>query len=200
MIIESIYYRFFSFYYEYIMKILNYDRIKKKVADVFGWAQGDLHVFKMKRLIGKVKNESFICISLVASFPRRALARLPRSCSSDDDPSRHPRLTKEPSSLPFPVVGSHLSAPSHFFLNRDFCVVAAPGQQAGGWEKRNCLFLFSLFVRFWLARVTLRPLLHQILCFLMPGMLTSVFSTLAFPAYNEQHSFPEQDFCRFILL
>lgn len=38
MIIESIYYRFFSFYYEYIMKILNYDRIKKKVTDVFGLA------------------------------------------------------------------------------------------------------------------------------------------------------------------
>lgn len=94
MIIESIYYRFFSFYYEYIMKILNYDRIKKKVTDVFGLAQADLHVFKMKRLIGKVKNESFICISLVASFPRRALARLPHSCSSDDDPSRQPRLTK----------------------------------------------------------------------------------------------------------
>lgn len=46
-------------------EFLNYDRIKKRVKDVFGLAYADLHVFKMKRLIGKVKTKSFIYISLV---------------------------------------------------------------------------------------------------------------------------------------
>lgn len=56
----------FSFNYEFFLSIMNLE-IKKKVLVVFGLSYTDLHVFKMKRPIGRAKNQSFISISLVIS-------------------------------------------------------------------------------------------------------------------------------------
>lgn len=186
----------FSFNYEFFLSIMNLE-IKKKVLVVFGLSYTDLHVFKMKRPIGRAKNQSFISISLVISSSTCTL-----SLNSPIPVEllwlfTLPSLIKwnhlgQMSTSPLPIVKFHFSVPSHSF-NQDFYIGVAQGWQNSGWDKRTCLFLFTCLFLSGLGDHCLRPSVKSFISSCLGFWLQSFFTPIL------QHNLPNQDFHQLIL-
>lgn len=187
----------FSFNYEFFLSIMNLE-IKKKVLVVFGLSYTDLHIFKMKRPIGRAKNQSFISISLVISSSTCMLSL------NSPIPVELLWFFTLPSLIkwnhlgqmcllpPLPIVKFHFSVPSHSF-NQDFYIGVAQGWQNGGWDKRTCLFLFTCLFLSGLGDHCLRPSVKSFISSCLRFWLQSFFTPIL------QHNLPNQDFHQLIL-